>query len=202
MRTIHENETSTDLILEDADGNVLDSITETQGIVVLEKILEAGTYYVRIEDESQDVSLYLFVYHVSDPEVPILIDIPVLDSDGVREGANGLGDITEDVEISILDRYRLSLIGGDLDRVDYYRFRLTEERKVELRLRTIHENETSTDLILEDADGNVLDSITETQGIVVLEKILEAGTYYVRIEDESQDLTLYLFVYDVSVPGS
>ena len=201
LRTIHENETSTDLVLEDADGNVLDSITETQGIVVLEEILEAGTYYVRIEDESQDVSTYVFVYYVSDPEVPILIDIPVLDSDGVREGANGLGDITEtDEDISILDRYHLSLIGGDSDRVDYYRFRLMEEREVELRLRTVHENETSTDLILEDADGNVLDSITETQGIVVLEEILEAGTYYVRIEDESQDVSLYLFVYHASVP--
>ena len=73
---------------------------------------------------------------------------------------------------------------------------------MELSLRTVHENETSTDLILEDADGNVLYSLTETQGVIVFKEVLQAGTYYVRIEEESQDLTLYLFVYDVSVPGS
>ncbi len=197
LRRVHEQEIHTDLILEDASGNVLYSLTETQGVIVFKEVLQAGTYYVRIEEESQDLTLYLFAYDVS---VPDAASVP--DSDGVREGANGLGDITEDVDISILDRYRLSLIGGDSDRADYYRFSLTEEREVELSLRTVHENETSTDLILEDADGNVLYSLTETQGVIVFKEVLQAGTYYVRIEEESQDLTLYLFVYDVSVPGS
>ena len=203
LRTVHQQETNTDLILEDVDGVVIDSSTETRGIVVLEELLQAGTYYVRIEDESEEVSLYLFTYDVSVPgDVSVPEDMSVPDSDGVREGANDLGDITDVADTSITDRSRTELIGGDSDSVDYYRFSLTEEKEVQLWLRAVHEYETHTDLILEDVDGVVIDSSTETRGIVVLEELLQAGTYYVRIEDESQDLTLYLFVYDVSVPGS
>ena len=203
LRTVHQEETSVDLILEDADGNILYSFTETQGVIVLKETLSAGTYYVRIEDESQDVSLYLFTYDVSvlgDVSVPDDMSVP--DSDGVRAGANDLGDITDIADTSIIDRSHTDLIGGDSDRVDYYRFSLAEEREVELRLRTVHQEETSVDLILEDADGNILYSFTETQGVIVLKETLSAGTYYVRIEDESQDVSLYLFTYDVSVPGS
>ena len=124
------------------------------------------------------------------------------DTDAERAGANDLADITDVADTSIIDRSRTDLIGGDSDRVDYYRFSLTEEREVELTLRTVHQEETSTDLILEDADGVVIDSFTETQGVIVLKEILSAGTYYVRIEDESQDVDLYLFTYDNPVPGN
>ena len=119
------------------------------------------------------------------------------DPDGTRSGAVILGDITENSS-SFGENGRFGSIGGPGDRVDYFRFALSEEKSVDVALRAVHRQETRTDLFLEDADGGVLHQNTESAVALRLPATLQAGTYYVRLEDDSNCLSIYVFSYVVS----
>ena len=71
------------------------------------------------------------------------------DTDSVRTGANELGDVTA-LFIPIFDKNRIT---GDDDRIDYYRFTLTDTMRVNVGLR---QQDANADMFLEDADGEVL----------------------------------------------
>ena len=117
------------------------------------------------------------------------------DGNGTRTGAVNLGDITNNS--SSIDQ--VEVIGGPSDRVDYYRFSLSRDKRVEMGLRTVHRRETRTDLFLEDDTGGVLHQNTDTAvGALRLRETLPAGTYYVRAEDDSGCLSVYVFWYVVS----
>ena len=122
------------------------------------------------------------------------------DPDSMRAGANLFGDITE--PDSSLGRYRIGLIGGAADHVDYYRFSLTEERVLDLRMRSVHQTATRTDLILENDSGQVLREVRKlgTPVLLILET-LQAGTYYIRLEDDSQQ-SMYLLSLTTVDPSS
>ena len=118
------------------------------------------------------------------------------DPDAARAGATDLGDITD------LDGTRFpreSLDGGD-DRVDYYRFTLTEAKEVGLGLR---QQDANADLFLEDAEGTVLHSSVEagTANEAIWQTLL-AGTYYVRVEAQEAGQNDYVFRYGVSAADS
>ena len=120
------------------------------------------------------------------------------DGDGTRAGAANLGDITENSS-SVGENGRVGDIGGPVDRVDYFRFSLSEEKRVEFALRTVHRLETRTDLFLEDATGGVLRQKTSTAvGPLWLRETLQAGTYYLRADDDSDCQSIYVFTFVVS----
>ena len=99
-----------------------------------------------------------------------------------------LGDITD------LARPQFPL--GTLDGATVsYRFELTERRKVGLGLR---EQETDADLVVEDADGDVLGASrnagTANEWMTIT---LLAGTYYVRLEAQETGVSEFVFRYGV-----
>ena len=77
-------------------------------------------------------------------------------------------------------RFPNASLDGDGDRVDYFRFTLTEAKEVGLGLR---QQDADADLFLEDAEGNVLHSSTvDGTANEAINETLLAGTYYVRVE--------------------
>ena len=115
-------------------------------------------------------------------------------TDDTRAGATDLGDITA------LEgpRFPRGTLDGDGDRINYYRFTLTEAKRVGLGLR---QQDADADLFLEDADGNLLHgssaSGTSNEAIPVT---LLAGTYYVRVESREAGVNRHVFRYGVSAP--
>ena len=122
-------------------------------------------------------------------------DVPVADPDGTLSEAIDLGDITDQENVI----FRSDSVDGTSDRLDYYRFTLTEAREVGLGLR---EQEGDGDLHLEDGDGNVVSS-SEGEGSVdewILD-IVGAGTYYIRVEAQESRVNNYGLRYEVSPPA-
>ena len=105
-----------------------------------------------------------------------------------------LGDIT--------DLAKPMFPGGTLDGATVsYRFELTGRKKVGLGLRG---QETNADLVVEDADGNVLRASrnggTTNEWLTI---VLLAGTYYVRLEAQEPGASEFTFRYGVeAVPNS
>ena len=119
-------------------------------------------------------------------------------ADDTRGGARELGDITG------LDgaRFPRNRLDGDGDRVDYYRFTLSETKTVSLGLRR---QDADADLYLEDAAGRALASSVETgTSSERVDATLAAGTYYVRVESRDTGANDYIFRYGVSAaePGA
>ena len=77
-----------------------------------------------------------------------------VDTDAERGGATDLGDITALAG----PQFPAASLDGSSDSVDYWRFTLSEARRVGLGLRR---QDANADLFLEDAEGNVLYSGTE-----------------------------------------
>ena len=107
-----------DLFLEDDDGTVLGR-SENGGTANewLDKIVQAGTYYVRVQAQETGDNAYVLRYGVT---------IPVVDADATSDGAEDLGDVTDLSEA----RFPIDTLNGYDDRVDYYKFTLTEAKEV------------------------------------------------------------------------
>ena len=117
-------------------------------------------------------------------------------ADDERDGAKDLGDITG------LDgpRFPNASLDGDGDRVDYFRFTLTEAKEVGLGLR---QQDADADLFLEDAEGNVLYSSTvDGTANEAINETLLAGTYYVRVEAQEAGDNDFKLRYGVSAPDA
>ena len=80
--------------------------------------------------------------------------------------------------------------------MDYWRFTLSEARRVGLGLR---QQDANADLFLEDAEGNVLYSGTEdgTANEWISQTLL-AGTYFVRVEAQEEGVNEFKLRYGVS----
>ena len=80
--------------------------------------------------------------------------------------------------------------------MDYWRFTLSEARRVGLGLR---QQDANADLFLEDAEGNVLYSSTEdgTANEWISQTLL-AGTYFVRVEAQEEGANEFKLRYGVS----
>ena len=113
-------------------------------------------------------------------------------SDGERAGAKDLGDIT-DLRGA---RFPNTTLDGDGDTADYFRFTLSEAKEVELGLR---QQDADADLFLEDAQGTVLASSTEsgTANERIVQTLL-AGTYYIRVEAQEAGANQFKLRYGVS----
>ena len=115
-----------------------------------------------------------------------------VDTDAERGGATDLGDITALAGL----QFPAASLDGSSDSVDYWRFTLSEARRVGLGLR---QQDANADLFLEDAEGNVLYSGTE-EGTANewISQTLPAGTYFVRVEAQEEGANEFKLRYGVS----
>ena len=115
-----------------------------------------------------------------------------VDTDAERGGATDLGDITALAG----PQFPAASLDGSSDSVDYWRFTLSEARRVGLGLRR---QDANADLFLEDAEGNVLYSGTE-EGTASewISQTLPAGTYFVRVEAQEEGANEFKLRYGVS----
>ena len=149
------------------------------------------TLTVRASDGSETADTTVTVDVTDVDEAPTTTDT---DTDATRAGATDLGDITALQG----PRFPQGTVDGDADRVDYYRFTLTEAKRVGLGLR---QQDADANLYLEDADGNVLYRSTNsgTANEAIGETLL-AGTYYLRVESQAAGTNVHVVRYGVSAP--
>ena len=115
-----------------------------------------------------------------------------VDTDAERGGATDLGDITDLAG----PQFPAASLDGSSDSVDYWRFTLSEARRVGLDLR---QQDANADLFLEDAEGNVLYSSTEDgTANERISRTLLAGTYFVRVEAQEEGANEFKLRYGVS----
>ena len=174
--------------IHDADGNLISGTANDDGGQGYNSRLtftasESGTYYIAAGAYSSRQGTY---------------ELEVTDTaaDDERDGAKDLGDITG------LDgpRFPNASLDGDGDRVDYFRFTLTEAKEVGLGLR---QQDADADLFLEDAEGNVLYSSTvDGTANEAINETLLAGTYYVRVEAQEAGDNDFKLRYGVSAPDA
>ena len=160
---------------------------------------QSGTYYVRASGDRDETGSYTL--RVSDvtpgsvenppPVEPPAETVAPEEPEPARAAAEDLGDITE----LAAARFPLGTLDGGADAVAWYRFTLSEARAVALGLRR---QDADADLVLEDAEGNVLHS-SERSGTANewLRETLLAGTYYVRVEAQEAGANAYVFRYGV-----
>ena len=160
---------------------------------------QSGTYYVRASGDRDETGSYTL--RVSDvtpgsvedppPGEPPADTVAPAEADPARAAAEDLGDITE----LAAARFPLGTLDGGADGVGWYRFTLSEARAVGLGLRR---QDADADLVLEDAEGNVLHSSANggTANEWMRETLL-AGTYYVGVEAQEAGANAYVFRYGV-----
>ena len=160
---------------------------------------ETGTYYVRASGDRDETGTYtLSVTDVTPgsvenppPAEPPAETVAPEEPEPARAAAEDLGDLTE----LAAARFPLGTLDGGADGVAWYRFTLSEAREVALGLRR---QDADADLVLEDAEGNVLHSSANggTANEWLRETLL-AGTYYVRVEAQEAGANAYVFRYGV-----
>ena len=172
----------------DADGNLISGTTNDDGGQGYNSRLtftatESGTHYIAAGAYSSRQGTY---------------ELEVTDTaaDDARDGATDLGDITD----LSGPRFPNASLDGNGDRIDYFRFTLTEAKEVGLGLR---QQDADADLFLEDAEGNVLYSSTvDGTANEAINETLLAGTYYVRVESQEAGDNDFKLRYGVSAPDA
>ena len=172
--------------IHDADGVLIAGTTNDDGGAGLNSRVtftanETGAYYVAAGAWGTREGTYT-------------LRVSALVSDETRAGATDLGDITD------LNgpRFPDASLDGAGDRVDYFKFTLSEAKRVGLGLR---QQDADADLFLEDADGNVLYSGTrDGTANEWLFTTLLAGVYYVRVEAQEAGANDFKLRYGVSAP--
>ncbi len=141
----------------------------------------SGTHYIAARGEGRDTGTYTVrVAEWADP-------------DATAAGATDLGDLAGPDGV----RQRGSVDGGS-DGTDYYRFTLSETKRIELSLRR---QDADADLYLEDGNGAVLHSSTKGgTGKEAIEATLQAGTYYVRVAAQEAGDNAYMLNAVASEP--
>ena len=171
--------------LYDADGNRIAGTRDNDGGAGRDARLTftattTGAYYIEARGRSNQTGEY--TVRVTE----------WVDTDAERGGATDLGDITELAGL----QFPAASLDGSSDSVDYWRFTLSEARRVGLGLR---QQDANADLFLEDAEGNVLYSGTE-EGTASewISQTLPAGTYFVRVEAQEEGANEFKLRYGVS----
>ena len=172
--------------IHDADGNLVANTRNDDGgdgrnSKVTFTATASGTFYIAAGAYGSNRGTY---------------EVEVTDNaaDDTRAGATDLGDITALAG----PRFPRGTLDGDADQVDYYRFTLTEAKRVDLGLR---QQDANADLFLEDADGDMLyRSTTSGTANERIAETLLAGTYYLRVESQETGANAHVVRYGVSAP--
>ena len=172
--------------IHDADGNLISGTRNDDGGEGRNSRLtftasESGTYFIAAGAFSSRQGTYE-------------LEVTDTGADDARDGATDLGDMTG----LSSPRFSNASLDGNGDRVDYFKFTLTEAKAVGLGLR---QQDADADLFLEDAEGNVLYSSTAdgTTNEGIYETLL-AGTYYVRVEAQEEGNNDFKLRHGVSAP--
>ena len=171
--------------LYDADGNRIAGARDNDGGAGRDARLTftaatTGAYYIEARGHSNQTGDY--TVRVTE----------WVDTDAERGGAADLGDITALAG----PQFPAASLDGSSDSVDYWRFTLSEARRVGLGLR---QQDANADLFLEDAEGNVLYSGTaEGTANEWISQTLLAGTYFVRVEAQEEGANEFKLRYGVS----
>ena len=171
--------------LYDADGNRIAGARDNDGGAGRDARLTftaatTGAYYIEARGHSNQTGEY--TVRVTE----------WVDTDAERGGATDLGDITALAG----PQFPAASLDGSSDSVDYWRFTLSEARRVGLGLR---QQDANADLFLEDAEGNVLYSSTaEGTANEWISQTLPAGTYFVRVEAQEEGANEFKLRYGVS----
>ena len=171
--------------LYDADGNRIAGARDNDGGAGRDARLTftaatTGAYYIEARGHSNQTGEY--TVRVTE----------WVDTDAERGGAADLGDITALAG----PQFPAASLDGSSDSVDYWRFTLSEARRVGLGLR---QQDANADLFLEDAEGNVLYSSTaEGTANEWISQTLPAGTYFVRVEAQEEGANEFKLRYGVS----
>ena len=189
--------------IHDADRNVFVDSTDDDGgdgrnSRVTFTATESGTHYIAAGAFGSRQGTYTVEVTDNSPaDTDSQTDTPTpTDADATRTGAVDLGNITALQG----PRFPRGTLDGDADGVDYYRFTLTEAKRVGLGLR---QQDADADLFLEDANGTVLYSSTASgTGNEVIDQTLLAGTYYVRVESQEAGVNAHVVRYGVSAPDA
>ena len=178
--------------IHDAGGNLVANTTNddwggTYNSRVTYTATETDTFYIAAGAYGSNRGTY---------EVEVADTTLSQNADDTRTGATDLGDITALQG----PRFPLGTLDGSDDQVDYYRFTLTEAKRVGLGLRR---QDADANLYLEDANGTVLYSSTNSgTGNEKIEQTLLAGTYYVRVESQAAGVNEHVVRYGVSAPDA
>ena len=189
--------------IHDADRNVFVDSTDDDGgdgrnSRVTFTATESGTHYIAAGAYGSRQGTYTVEVTDNSPaDTDSQTDTPTpTDADATRAGAVDFGNITALQG----PRFPRGTLDGDADGVDYYRFTLTEAKRVGLGLR---QQDADADLFLEDANGTVLYSSTASgTGNEVIDQTLLAGTYYVRVESQEAGVNAHVVRYGVSAPDA
>ena len=158
-----------------------------------------GSYAYRIRARnSAGLSGLSNDFNANLPTAPPPVHPPELtgDDDATREGAIGLGDITG-LDQNQFPKYT---IDGDNDRVDYYRFELTEPKEINLGLRQL---DADADLALEDSEGgNIKRSRKSGTANEAIHTTILEGTYYIRVDAKEEGENEYVLRYGVAEPNA
>ncbi|QYO63833.1 PPC domain-containing protein [Leptolyngbya sp. 7M] len=149
---------NTDVVLLDSSGQVADeSSCDCRGKPkVIKTILDAGTYYVQVTGQRMDASYQLSLS--KDPGSHPRTAQPI-----------GLAANPQTIKNDL----------SATDRADWYRFDLTANDKVDLRLQGLKDN---ANLALLDQSGKTLQTSRQLgRKSEAINHALEAGTYYVKV---------------------
>ena len=170
-----------------------------------------GTFPVLVEDTGSSETSYLDTD--IDPNTDYVYQIKARNTAGLSSASEELqgttparGDDAGSLPGNAIDlgnitslgkvRFPKYTINGENDTVDYYRFQLTEARRVGLGLRQLDKN---ADLFLENGEQAIL-GVSSEDGTAKewVSEILEAGTYFVRVEAKEAGRNRYVLRYGVS----
>ena len=157
---LRDQDADADLVLEDADGvPVAEARSSGSADELISKRLEPGLYYIRVEAQEPGANSYELRYK------GLLYTTPL-----------DLGDLTDRMPFGLLKSYVAASVGDPSNRVNYFRFSLSEPRTLHLVMWRL---EGDLDLFVEDLDGTVLRA-SRTSGTVdeSLDVTLAAGTWH------------------------
>ena len=163
----------------------------------LETVLDAGTYYVRVEAQADGATGYYVRFGLKAPPAVV-----VSDPDGTRAGAVALDAAAA---ADAVQYYRgKSLDRGNGDAVDYYKFTLTGRKMAGLGVR---DQSIELNVTLEDANGVTVGTAGPPKNpdldqvhIEWLEQVIAPGTYYVRVEAAEDGRTGYYVRFGLKDP--
>ncbi|MDY6802962.1 MAG: Calx-beta domain-containing protein [Cyanobacteriota bacterium] len=157
----------------------IDTATEKgTAIDTIERILQKDTYYVKVKPKAAG----------TDYKLSLNVNPDIIDEDGILPGKD-LGNLSELESITKRDRIGFKK-GSFADSNDYYRFTLGERSDVNITLDDLDEN---ANIFLLDFQGEKIGKGGTKSGRKSenIGEILNAGTYYVRVERSGVDSTKY-----------